>query len=188
VPSLAHLIPSSLSGARLLIGLAFPWIPTEWRLAAAITGGITDLIDGPISRWLRVDGRFGQLLDPIADKIFLASVLITVVIDGTLLWWEVLLIGGRDIAIFLGCVIVMLVHGWGTSQEMRPRLLGKATTALQTAFILALLADLQILTRVLFPATALVGMVAVVDYYATYLRPAAQEREDSANQSKMTPP
>lgn len=167
-PVLAQLIPSTISGVRILIGLAFPWIPAEWRLVAVLTAGVSDLIDGPISRWLKSDGRFGQLLDPIADKIFLLCVLITVVMDGSVAWWELILIGGRDLAIFLVCVVLLATHGRNSWQEFRPRVLGKATTVLQIAFVLALLGGLETLTRILLPVTAVVGMLAVVDYCIAY--------------------
>ena len=52
--------PNSLTVARFFAGLAFPFVPAEWWLGWLLFGGITDLIDGWISRMLRVTSLFGQ--------------------------------------------------------------------------------------------------------------------------------
>jgi len=165
---LAQTIPSAISGTRIVIGLAFPWIPPEWRLPAAVLAAFTDLIDGPLSRWFKTESVFGQMLDPIADKIFLAAVIITALAEGSLVWWEVVLLGTRDLTVLTGCAVVLLIQGWSAWTRMQARLLGKLTTVLQIACVLVLLWGEGSLLRILLIPTAIVGLLAFVDYFVAF--------------------
>jgi phosphatidylglycerophosphate synthase len=158
------LIPSAVSVFRLGIGLAFPWLPSDWRLVAAIVAALSDLLDGPLSRWLQVEGKFGQILDPIADKIFVAGVLITLLLDGQLAWWEIALVGTRDFAVLLAAAALAIREGLSAWHRMPPRFLGKLTTAVQFAFILSFCWEVNVLTHGLAIAVAVVGAAALVDY------------------------
>jgi len=167
-PLWLKLIPSAISSVRIVVGLAFPWLPHEWRLIAAASAALTDLIDGPISRLLNVAGKFGQLLDPIADKIFLACVLGTVLAEAGLPWWEIGLVGTRDVLVLLACGVIACVDGRSALKKMRPRLLGKTTTAAQFGFVLAFCLGAEILTHVLAITSAILGSAAVIDYVIAY--------------------
>lgn len=158
------LIPGAISGMRIVIGLAFYWLPVEWRLPAVAVAALTDLLDGPTSRWLKVDGKFGQILDPIADKIFLICVLATLVLDARVMWWEMLIVGTRDVAVLLACGVLAFGDGWTTWQHMRPRLLGKATTVVQLSFVLMLVWGAEDVARILLYAAGVLGGLAFVDY------------------------
>lgn len=162
------LIPCSITSLRIGIGLAFPWLPTEWRLLAVAFAAFTDLIDGPISRWLKVDGFVGQVLDPIADKVCLAGVLITLLLDGSLQWSEMLLVGARDWLLVLAFACLFLQRRNWDWRPMPARWPGKATTVLQTAFVLALLGGSS-LAQVLVVPTALLGIVAVAVYFVAFV-------------------
>ena len=158
-------IPGAISFLRILIGLAFPWLPGEWRLPAVVLGGLTDLLDGQVSRLLKAQSLWGRLLDPIADKIFFFAVVGTLLADGSLAWWEALLVGTRDLAVLIGAGIMLLKKGWALSARMYPRLLGKLTTGLQILYVVALLWDPQTLAGVLLVPTAVASCLAAVDYY-----------------------
>jgi phosphatidylglycerophosphate synthase len=135
---------------------------------AAGLAALTDLVDGPISRWLKADSQFGRLLDPLADKIFLLCVLLTVVVEGRLAWWEMALVGARDIAVVLACGVLAFGDGAPVWQKMRPRHLGKMTTAVQLGFVLAFLSEAETLARVLAIASGILGMVAFLDYVLAF--------------------
>lgn len=89
--SLVKIIPNLLTLFRLIAGpagAACLWISAGslmeaealqwWSLALAffITGALTDALDGWLARRLDAVSRFGALIDPIADKVFVASFLI----------------------------------------------------------------------------------------------------------------
>ena len=83
------ILPNSLSLARIGLALGFPLVPPGWRAASVMAAAISDLFDGRLSRALNGTSTFGQILDPLADKLFVGIVLITLVIGGVLSPWRV---------------------------------------------------------------------------------------------------
>ncbi|MBI1830525.1 MAG: CDP-alcohol phosphatidyltransferase family protein [Planctomycetes bacterium] len=162
-PTIALVIPTSISSVRIAIGLAFLWIPPDWRIAAVALAAFTDLVDGPISRWLQADGTFGQVFDPIADKMCLAGILAAQMHEESLAWWEAALIGARDLLVTFAGLALLFRRGRSVWTQMPARWLGKATTALQAAFVLTLLLD-SALARWLLVPTSLIGVLAFADY------------------------
>ena len=57
--------------------------------ALFVTASFTDFLDGMLARMLGEESRLGELLDPIADKIIVATALILLVMDGTIRHYEV---------------------------------------------------------------------------------------------------
>lgn len=81
-------------------------INSSWAAWAALgiytLGCVTDWLDGLIARRYNMESNFGKFLDPIADKIFIATVLICLVANGNLSGWgviPVLLILSREFLI-----------------------------------------------------------------------------------------
>lgn len=74
------------------------WLAVGLCLAAALT----DWLDGYVARRTGTVSRWGMILDPIADKILVGSVVVVLVFQQTLPLWFVLLVVGRDIVILLG--------------------------------------------------------------------------------------
>lgn len=60
---------------------------------------LTDAFDGILARKKKQETVFGQLLDPIADKLLIASIFICLVELGSVPAWMVVIIVGREIAI-----------------------------------------------------------------------------------------
>ena len=50
----------------------------------------TDYLDGLLARMFKEESKLGELLDPIADKIIVATALILLVMDGTIRNYEVI--------------------------------------------------------------------------------------------------
>jgi phosphatidylglycerophosphate synthase len=76
-------LPNLLTLTRLGLGIAFPLLPETWRLGAFLLATATEALDGALARLLQATSLFGQVLDPIADKVFVLSVLVTLAIDGS---------------------------------------------------------------------------------------------------------
>jgi cardiolipin synthase len=65
-------------------GLWLRWV----ALAIFVAAGITDILDGYIARAWGQQSTFGRMLDPIADKLLVASVLLMLAADGTIRGWS----------------------------------------------------------------------------------------------------
>ena len=55
-----------------------------------VLASFTDYLDGLLARIFKEESKLGEMLDPIADKIIVASALIFLVMDGTIINYEVI--------------------------------------------------------------------------------------------------
>ncbi len=102
-----------------------------WALATFAVAGVTDAFDGLIARRTGQLTTLGAWLDPMADKLLVATMFVILTVPGLgmavrLPLWLTVLVLSRDIAIVLTVTIVNLAVARRT---FRPTLLGKATTA-----------------------------------------------------------
>lgn len=151
---------------RLPLAVAFPLVsgPTE-RIALLSLAAVTDLGDGVVAR--RFGGsRIGAVLDPIVDKLFMASAFGVVLFSGALEWWEVVALLIRDIVLSVA-FFATLATGRGTA--VPARLGGKAVTLLQLFTLLAFILESPFL-RPLAWATAAVALYAIYDYNQPFFR------------------
>lgn len=161
-------IPNGLSIARLLLGLGFPWLPESWRLPVIVVAGLSDLLDGAASRMLHVSPCVGRVLDPVADKVFAAGVVVTFLVDGLLTLWELILVGLRDLLVTVAVFAGLARRDWPAFRRLAPTLLGKATTAAQFAFFTALLVAPEVRGWTL-AATAALSALAAGHYFWLYV-------------------
>ena len=85
-------IPNSLTVLRLLLAIAFPFVPESWRLPIFVVAAFTEFADGFLGRRWNVTSDLGRTLDPIADKAFVLSVIATLFFAGTVALWEYLVL------------------------------------------------------------------------------------------------
>jgi len=65
-------------------GLWLRWVALFFFIAA----GVTDMLDGYLARLWAQHSTLGRMLDPIADKLLVASCLLMLAADGTILGWS----------------------------------------------------------------------------------------------------
>ncbi len=65
-------------------GLWLRWL----ALAIFIAAGVTDILDGYFARIWQQQSSLGRMLDPIADKLLVASCLLMLAADGTIRGWS----------------------------------------------------------------------------------------------------
>ena len=90
-------IPNLLTIGRIILVpffvLAF-YLPGFYgdltAFALFVIASFTDFLDGMLARMLGEESKLGELLDPIADKIIVATALILLVMDGTIRQYEVI--------------------------------------------------------------------------------------------------
>lgn len=152
--------PNLLTVVRLIIAIVFPFLPTSWYLPAILVAGLTDLLDGALARYFNSRSAAGKVLDPIADKAFLIGVVITLVSGGVLTVGEVLLIGMRDVSVFVGTVAGLATRRWHAFRQMEPTLLGKVTTAALFAYFVILVAIPDYAEPALIMTATLSGLAA----------------------------
>lgn len=71
---------------------------------------LSDWFDGQTARWTNEVSEMGKILDPLADKLCLASVALYFLWIGQLPLWFVLFVVSRDALIFLGAAYVKFRH------------------------------------------------------------------------------
>lgn len=122
-------VPNALSALRLLgVPLFLYWVLVTEQDGRAIlllmAAGFSDYLDGKIARRYHQFSRLGQLLDPAADRLYIAATLIALVVrDGLPLWWALVLVG-RDVAL-IPTLPLLKRHGYG---PLPVHFLGKAAT------------------------------------------------------------
>jgi cardiolipin synthase (CMP-forming) len=108
-------MPNVLSTLRLLGVPVFLWaIFTErdgLALIVLVLSGATDYLDGKIARRYQVESRLGQLLDPVADRLYIISTLGGLAARAIVPWWLVAIIVGRELFMAV-VVLVARRHGW----------------------------------------------------------------------------
>ena len=90
-------IPNILTIGRIIIVpffvLAF-YLPGFYGDLTAcvlfVVASFTDFLDGMLARMMGEESKLGELLDPIADKIIVATALILLVMSGTIRHYEVI--------------------------------------------------------------------------------------------------
>jgi nicotinamide-nucleotide amidase len=155
-------IPNVLTLSRLaaippLMVLLMVRFPGHDQLAAAlfIIFSLTDILDGEIARRRGTVSDFGKFLDPLADKLFVLSVLIVLVQEGLVAAWVVVVIFSREL-------IITLLRSVAATQGrvIAAAPLGKTKTVMQM-FAVALLI-LQRPYPIVVPMADLAVAVAVV--------------------------
>ena len=179
---LVAVAPNVLSLIRLALAAVFPMIAPQWRLPAIVVAGLSDWLDGMIARRFHTGSAAGQLLDAIADKLFVLSVLVTLTVGGEITWWQVVLVLARDLSVGLVTLYVAARRRWSSIRRMVPRLPGKLTTALQYAlFAVILLFEGRLAVTIALSLTGLCSVLAAADYVSQFH---AALREDARQGSR----
>ncbi len=111
-----------------------------WLVAFLQVG---DILDGYLARMgtrrLAAPNHFGEIMDPIADKMYIGAGYVTLALTSQFPAWFGTLVVSRDVAIVLGWVTVFRLYGI----RLRPNLLGKFTDASLAALLVAILLRLD---------------------------------------------
>ncbi|MCB1054450.1 MAG: CDP-alcohol phosphatidyltransferase family protein [Acidobacteria bacterium] len=114
-------------------------------LVLMLVAGVTDALDGLAARYLHQQSLLGSYLDPIADKLLLASAYVVLAIPGihagvTIPVWVTVLVLSRDVIILGLALVLSLTFG---RQRFPPSWISKLNTTAQiVAVILVLISGL----------------------------------------------
>src|SRR5206468_3111337 len=134
-------------------------------------------IDGFLARRYGWQTELGGLLDPIADKLLLATLFVTLALLGSVPVWLTAVVIARDVIIVLGAAAYRIVLGPVVG---RPSRVSKLNTVCQAAYILVVIGGPQFAWPSLWQKLlgALVFVAAVVsglDYVLVYSRAALEQ-------------
>jgi cardiolipin synthase (CMP-forming) len=122
-------VPNAISVARLAGVPVFLWLvlgpkADGWAVGLLVAAGLSDWLDGKLARAWNQQSRLGQVLDPAADRLYIAATLAGLALRGIIPWWLVGLLVSRELV--LGVALLALRrHDYGPLQVS---LVGKAAT------------------------------------------------------------
>ncbi|HEV7875900.1 MAG TPA: CDP-alcohol phosphatidyltransferase family protein [Nocardioides sp.] len=136
LPNLLSMI--RLAGVPLFLWLVLVPEADGWALALLMVSGVTDFLDGWLARRLNQTSVVGQILDPVADRLYILAVVVGLALRDVIPWWAAVSLPLRDLLMW-GLVPVLRTRGYSA---LPVHFLGKAATFnLLYAFPLLLLGD-----------------------------------------------
>jgi CDP-diacylglycerol--glycerol-3-phosphate 3-phosphatidyltransferase len=109
VPAPLAQIPNALTLARLALVPVFVVVLAvadgghSWTAGVIFAvAGVTDQVDGFLARRWHVQSRFGEVADPLADRLMIDSGVILLVVYSRLTWVALAIIAARDLLLFVG--------------------------------------------------------------------------------------
>ncbi len=100
-----------------------------WALGVFMFAASTDFIDGQIARRTNTISEFGKLVDPLADRLLVISVLVALMWRHFLPLWMGLLIVSRDAIMLVGAPVVG-INDKSVREKLAVHWTGKLATAL----------------------------------------------------------
>lgn len=131
-----------------------------------LLAGFTDGLDGWLARHFNWLTAFGSFIDPLADKLLVASSFISLALLGSLPWWLVILVFLRDLTISLGvlawfCCIKKQIN-------FEPTSLSKINTSIQLVLVTLCLFQLAYFAFPNYVINMFIGLTAITTS-ATYI-------------------
>ena len=122
-------VPNAISMARLAGVPVFLWlvlVPQAdwWAVGLLIAAGFSDWLDGKLARAWNQQSRLGQVLDPAADRLYIAATLIALAVRAIIPWWLVAVLVSRELVLGV-TLLVLRRHSIGPLQVS---FVGKAAT------------------------------------------------------------
>lgn len=137
-----------------------------YSLIIFFIAGFTDIMDGYIARKNNLITKFGTLMDPLADKLMLITVLTCLVIKDYIPMWVLGIIAAKDIFMILSGFILY------TNDTIIPsNLFGKVTTALFYLSIFVMLFDKsKLVYPYIIDLAVFSAIAALINYFIIYVR------------------
>ena len=125
---------------------------------------ISDYMDGIIARHFNQMSELGKILDPLGDKISFAIVLIVLYLKGSAPLWIVILVIGRDLAIFLSSIFVTRKY----KQILPSNMIGKITVNVLSVLVLSYIFEVKIVEKIFTPLIVFFIFISIYSYTYRY--------------------
>ncbi|MGN6779887.1 MAG: CDP-alcohol phosphatidyltransferase family protein [Marmoricola sp.] len=122
-------VPNLISMLRLLGVPLFLWLVLGpeadlWALVVLMVSGVTDWLDGHLARRWGQTSRLGEVLDPVADRLYILAVVVGLALREIVPWWVAAILPLRDLLLW-GLVPFLRRRGYSA---LPVHYLGKAAT------------------------------------------------------------
>ena len=128
-------IPNLITLARIILVPVVVWAIADGQLRLAfllfLAAAVSDAIDGFLAKRFGMKTELGAYLDPLADKVLIVSIYVTLGITGVIPLWVVILVVSRDFMIVGAIILSWLVN---RPVAIRPHLVSKVNTGAQIVF------------------------------------------------------
>ena len=151
----------------LLPAIVWRFVQEDWRgsLAIYITAMLTDVADGVIARRFNQTTMLGRLLDPLADKLSLLTMLSLFAAGGQIPMWVLYLVLIKELALIAGSAAALR---WSVVVYALP--VGKATTVTFALSIILRFLGRRMAADVLLGVSLGLSFVSLVWYTAACIR------------------
>jgi cardiolipin synthase len=122
LPNLVSML--RLLGVPLFLWLVFGPEADVWALVVLMVSGVTDWLDGYLARRLDQASKLGEILDPVADRLYILAVVVGLAWRDIVPWWVAIVLPLRD-ALLWGLVPFLRTRGYSA---LPVHFLGKAAT------------------------------------------------------------
>lgn len=164
-------LPNAISMLRIVLVAPILWCIVAgqyaWALALFVFAGFSDGVDGYLAKRYDWHSRLGALLDPIADKLLVAGVFVTLVVAGLLPVWLAGIVILRDVVIVGGATAYNFLI---RPVEGEPTRISKLNTAFELVLLLFVLSRAafgwppQVTITVLGAAVLVTVVISGIDY------------------------
>ena len=188
-------LPNSLTLARIfLVPLLVVVLWTEFEgkelVGAAIfsVAALTDWLDGFLARRQKQVTTFGQLMDPLADKLLITAALISLVQMELAPAWMVAIILGRELGV---TVLRSLAYSRGVTIPASP--LGKVKMMSQVVAILLLilggeLRQFFVLGQIALWVVVATALASALEYYRRFTVAGTHPKDEGSSPRRRRPP
>ena len=135
-------IPNLITLARIILVPVVVWAIASGQMRLAfllfLAAAVSDAVDGFLAKRFGMKTELGAYLDPLADKVLIVSIYVTLGITAVIPLWVVILVVSRDFMIVGAIVLSWVVD---RPVKIRPHVVSKLNTGVQIAFACLVLAS-----------------------------------------------
>lgn len=168
-------LPNIITGFRFLlipvfVSMYFSGIENSmvYSFIIFILAGVSDVLDGMIARKYSLITKLGIVMDPLADKLMLMTVLICLSISGYIHYWIPIVVGIKE-GILIAGGIHLYFHG--DMNVIPSDKYGKFATVMFYGAITAIVFGVsEIVSKIIITIAVFVTVVAFVNYFYKYVK------------------
>jgi cardiolipin synthase len=178
-------LPNLICILRIALAVPVVWTLVRGEFTATLVlfaiAAASDGLDGYLAKRYGWTSETGKVLDPVADKLLLVSVFVTLTLLGMVPLWLAAVVVARDLVIGIGAAVYRRLFG---PLEGRPTMPSKVNTVLQLGYVLAVVGAAATsvvpapVVTTLGAAVLVTTVVSGTDYVMTYIRRAVRVSRD----------